>query len=229
LNVAYQKVSEKDPGIKIDTIKPIDQAWRQILLTMEVPRGTDKKEVERMFSYFHELEQKYQRSIGYREATEPYLKDKHPTLHIENYQHQGHIMLENSGININAGGNVGAVGGRDVSNQGVMNLDIINSDLANAINQLADSPQNAQPEVIKLLNQLQAAINSENALKEENKIEALEQLKVLAEVGQNPQEGTMQKMGKKALNVLKGIVAGLPSAAKVVEACNTIAKLLGLG
>lgn len=154
---------------------------------------------------------------------------KRPSFYAETYQHQGNIMHENSGININAGGNVGAVGGRDVSNQGVMNLDIINSSVTNAINQLADSPQDGQPEVKELLNQLQAAINSEDALKKEDKAEALEQLKVLAEVGQNHQEGRVQKMGKTALNVLKGIVAGLPSAAKVVEACNVSAKLLGLG
>ncbi|WP_445175108.1 hypothetical protein [Microcoleus sp.] len=47
---------------------------------------------------------------------------------------------------------------------------------------------------------------------DEDKAEALEQVKALAEVGQNPQEGTMKKAGKTAMTMLKGILAGLPIA-----------------
>ena len=57
---------------------------------------------------------------------------------------------------------------------------------------------------------------------DEDKAEALEQVKALAEVGQNFQEGTMKKAGKTAMTMLKGILAGLPSAATLVEACSKL-------
>ncbi len=66
--------------------------------------------------------------------------------------------------------------------------------------------------------QLQAAIEAETNLSDEDKAEALEQVKALAKVGKNPQESTMQKAGKTAMKILKGAIAGLPSAATLVEA-----------
>jgi hypothetical protein len=69
--------------------------------------------------------------------------------------------------------------------------------------------------------------------RKKDKAEALEQVKVLAEAGKNPQEGAMQKMGKTAIKILKGTITGLPNATKLVEECNKllplISKLLGLG
>lgn len=68
---------------------------------------------------------------------------------------------------------------------------------------------------------------------QEDKAEALEQVKALADAGKDLQDGAMQKMGKTAMKILKGTVAGLPSAAKLAEECNKllplISKLLGLG
>jgi hypothetical protein len=73
-----------------------------------------------------------------------------------------------------------------------------------------------------LLTQLQAAIETDTNLTQEDKAEALEQVKALAEAGQNPQEGAMQKAAKTAMKILKGTVTGLPSAAALVEACNKL-------
>jgi hypothetical protein len=61
---------------------------------------------------------------------------------------------------------------------------------------------------------------------------ALEQLKVLAEAGQKPNNEAAQKQAKKAIGFLKVIAEGLPSAAKLAEVCKellpTISHLLGL-
>ncbi len=114
-----------------------------------------------------------------------------------------------------------------------LNLGEISGTVTTTINQLPDSSQANQAGIKELLTQLQTAIEAENDLPQEDKAEALEQVKVLAEAGKNPQEGTMQKMGKTAIKILKGTAAGLPSAAKLVEECNKllplISKLLGLG
>lgn len=114
-----------------------------------------------------------------------------------------------------------------------LNLGEISGTVTTTINQLPDSPQANQAGIKELLTQLQTAIEAENDLPQEDKVEALEQVKVLAEAGKNPQEGAMQKMGKTAIKILKGTITGLPSATKLVEECNKllplISKLLGLG
>ena len=77
------------------------------------------------------------------------------------------------------------------------------------------------------------AIEAEKDLPEEDKAEALEQVKTLAEAGKNPQEEAKQKEAKTAMKILKGTIAGLPTAATLVEACSKllplISKFLGLG
>ena len=83
------------------------------------------------------------------------------------------------------------------------------------------------------LTQLQAAIASDTNLPQEDKAEALEQVKALAEAAKSPQEGAVQKTTKTAIKILKGTLASLPSATKLVEQCSNllplISNFLGLG
>ncbi len=72
------------------------------------------------------------------------------------------------------------------------------------------------------MTQLQVAIEEETDLNNEDKAEALEQVKALAKAGKNPQEGAMQKTAKTAMKILKGTISSLPSAASLVEACNKL-------
>jgi hypothetical protein len=109
---------------------------------------------------------------------------------------------------------------RDI-NQSTLNSEI-SGIVTNTINQLPASPQSDKPGIKELLTQLQTAIEAETDLSKEDRDEALEQVKTLAEVGTNPQESTMKKAGKKAMTMLKGILAGLPSAATLVEACSKL-------
>lgn len=110
----------------------------------------------------------------------------------------------------------------NASGAGALSLGDISGTVANTINQLSDSAKPDEPGIKELLTQLQSAIESETDLSDEDKAEALEQVKALAEVGTNPQEGTMQKAGKTAMKILKGTIAGLPSAATLVEACSKL-------
>jgi hypothetical protein len=108
----------------------------------------------------------------------------------------------------------------------------ISGNVTNTINQLPDHSNPNQPNLKDLLKQLQTAIENEKELDEDDKIQALEQVKTLAEASQNPQETKMQKLAKGARNTLKGIVSSLPDAAKLVESVNqllpTILKIFGL-
>ncbi|MCL1469706.1 hypothetical protein [Argonema antarcticum] len=117
--------------------------------------------------------------------------------------------------------------------ESTLNISEITNTVTNSLNQLPDSPEPDQPGIKELLTQLQAAIETDTNLSDEDKAEALEQVKALAEAGQKPQEGAMQKMAKTAIKILKGTIAGLPTAATLVEAANKlfplISKALGLG
>ena len=122
-------------------------------------------------------------------------------------------MTDSSSKNIKVGGDVTG---------STLNIGEISGTVTNSINQLPASPQSDQPGIKELLTELQTAIEAETDLSDDDKAEALEQVKTLAEVGKNPQESTMQKAGKTAMKILKGTIAGLPSAATLVEACSKL-------
>jgi len=189
------------------------------------------------------IRQKYEKHIKYLKAkhkTEVQAKDKE----IEFYRHQilqqmelakmlanqlrqervNNVIInelnstsESKAMNPTNSNNITA---RDI-NQSTLNSDISGT-VTNTINQLPASTESDKPGIKELLTQLQAAIEAETNLSEEDEAEALEQVKTLAEVGKNPQESTMQKAGKTAMKILKGTIAGLPSAATLVEACSKL-------
>lgn len=119
---------------------------------------------------------------------------------------------------------IGSVGGDFNASGQALNLGEmdISGTVTNAINQLPDSPEPDKPGIKELLKQLEETIKAETNLSEEDKNEALEQLKTLAEAGQNPKEKTLQKAAKTAIKILKGTISNLPSAAILVETCSKI-------
>lgn len=121
-------------------------------------------------------------------------------------------VSEQHGISFNIGGDL----------SGIVNLGQISGNVTNTVQQLPDSPDPEQPGIKELLTQIQEAINGETNMTDEEKVEALEQVQALAEAGQKPKEGNMHKQAKKATTMLRGMIAGLPAAAQLVEAFNTI-------
>jgi len=116
---------------------------------------------------------------------------------------------------------IGDISGDFNASGQALNLGEISGTVTNTINQLPPSSEPNKPGLKELLSQLQAAINDPN-LAEDDKTQALEQIKVLAEAGQNPKNETTQKQAKKAIGFLKVIAEGLPSAATLVVACKDI-------
>jgi len=143
-------------------------------------------------------------------------------FYVEKYFNEGGTMSENHSINIQAtsGSNVVYAGNN------------ISGTVTTTINQLHQSHEPNAMQLMELLRQLQQAIESESSLSVEDKADALEQVKVLAEAGQNPRENATQKVARNAIKILRGTVAALPPAAEILKACNTllptIAQLLGL-
>ena len=102
--------------------------------------------------------------------------------------------------------------------------------VSNQISQLRETDVQAQ--LKNLLSQLQAAIESEPSMSEEEKKEALMEVGEIAAAGQSPTDGPMKQAAKRALNALKGITLGLDETTKLATTAkgllSAIALLLGL-
>ena len=152
-----------------------------------------------------------------------------PLVNSNNSKLLGDTVTDKSSININSGGgNVSGVVGGNVENvSGIVNLGEISGDVTNAIGQLPDNSESDEPSLKDLLSQLQAAIAAEPELPQEDKVEALEQVKVLAEAGQAPEDTGLKKAAKTAMKVLKGTASGLPDVTEFVQACSHLLPAIG--
>ena len=251
--VAFQKLMQEFPNITPDSIQGVEKKENDVLLTIEVPEGTDKGKVEQIW------DEVYQARLEAQMRTEQ-LKSKDEIIAIQKHYNAVFEDLVKAGytksLNLNecvklltpppvnvkfinevkstseskamsdqidksrkieiSGGTIHASGA------GALSLGDISGTVANTINQLSDSAKPDEPGIKELLTELQTAIEAETDLSDDDKAEALEQVKTLAEVGKNPQESTMQKAGKTAIKILKGTIAGLPSATTLVEACSKL-------
>jgi uncharacterized protein YjbI with pentapeptide repeats len=137
---------------------------------------------------------------------------KRPGIYAQTYQHTGDNMSEKSGINIEGSNNtLTGVAGGDFT--GIV---------TNTIGQLEKAEAPEAPKLAGLLKHLQAEIEADSNLQQKEKQKALAQVKVLAEAGQNPKEEEKQSLADTALTMLKGIFAGLPAVATLVEAANKL-------
>ncbi|MBD0337279.1 MAG: pentapeptide repeat-containing protein, partial [Cyanobacteria bacterium Co-bin13] len=136
-----------------------------------------------------------------------------PRFYVETYQNQGEFIMSQSKGNIQIGDVQGNISGLAAAgdNQAITGsaLGDISGSVTNLIGQLPETSEK-QIQIKTLLTQLQAMIESEPALPEEDKAEALEQVKTLAEAGHKPKDGPLKKSAKTALKILKGTAAALP-------------------
>ncbi|TBR57925.1 hypothetical protein B4U84_18380 [Westiellopsis prolifica IICB1] len=235
--LALQSIENKGDGV--------------VVVKVAVPDGADKEKIHSDFTHNYQLalqavEEKYKAQLQakdneivvYRQQSAE-MKEIVKLLANKPINVQVDNKLENKNMtNSNDASRkieIGSVG-RDFNASGqALNLGEIDisGEVTNTINQLPESPEPENPGIKELLIQLQEVIEADNNLSEEDKAEALEQVKTLAEASQNPQEAGKQKTGKKAITMLKGLVSGLPATATLVEACSKllplISKLLGLG
>lgn len=152
-----------------------------------------------------------------------------PKFYVETYQTQGNFNMSQSNkgnVNISSTqGNISGVAaaGEDQTMTGVA-IGAISGNVTNTINQLPDNTE--EPGIKELLTELQLAIEADTNLTDEDKEEALKQVKTIAEVGQKPQDQGMQKIVKNALKFLKGTIADLPSTVELVQTCGKVFPLV---
>ncbi len=149
----------------------------------------------------------------------------------ETHQNQGELIIvqENKG-NVNISGVQGnisgiAAAGENQTMRGVA-IGVISGNVTNTISQLPDITNPNEPSLKELLTQLQSLIESESELNEEDKVEALEYVKVLAESGHKPEDSTLQKLAKTSIRILLGTIYSLPDVSKLVESGIKLLRLI---
>jgi hypothetical protein len=143
-------------------------------------------------------------------------------------------MTESKGINISSSGgdisNISALVDGDVS--GIISLGAVNSTLINTINQLPDEIDSEQPSLKELLVQLHQLVKESPELSNVDKIDLLEQVQTLAEVGQTDELAKRESVVRKARKMFEATLKSLPDTAKLAEACSKlfpiILKVLGV-
>ena len=182
-----------------------------------------------------EIEQKSELISHLRELLRQAINQ--PKFYVETIQTQGTLTMseENKGnINISGvEGNISGVGGTgENSSMTSVTISDVSGNVTNAINQSPTSTESDKPAIKELLTELQAAIESDTNLSDEDKIDALSQVQSIAEASQKPEENAMKKIAKTSLRVLKGMITDLPTTEKLVEACSKlfpfISKFFGL-
>ncbi|MEA5509562.1 hypothetical protein VB715_07285 [Crocosphaera sp. UHCC 0190] len=111
---------------------------------------------------------------------------------------------------------------RDINNSGVLNLGEIIGDVNNTINQIPENNDQKNDELKTLLQELMKAIESENELDDEEKAEAANKVKTIAEASQKPDDQGLQKKATRAVNLLETLAKGLEPATKLATACKII-------
>ncbi|MFN6461942.1 MAG: pentapeptide repeat-containing protein [Nostoc sp. DedVER02] len=246
---AFQTVQKQNEDTELALQSIENKGDGVVIVKVGVPDGADKDKIHSDFTQSYQLalqavEEKYkaqlqakdEQIVFYRkqsgEITEivKLLANKPINVQVYNKVENKNMTNSNDASRKIEIGNVG----RDFNASGqALNLGDISGTVTNTINELAASPEPDKPGIKELLTQLQAAIEADTNLSKEDKAEALEQVKALAEAGKSPQEGAMQKAAKTAIKILKGTISSLPSATKLVEQCSNllplISNFLGLG
>ncbi|MEH2044286.1 pentapeptide repeat-containing protein [Nostoc sp.] len=246
---AFQTVQDQNADTELALQSIENKGDGVVVVKVGVPDGGDKEKIHSDFTQNYQLalqavEEKYKAQLQ--------AKDEQIVVYRQQSAEMTEIvrLLANKPINVQVDNKVenknmtnsndasrkieiGSVG-RDFNASGqALNLGDISGTVTNTINELPASPEPDKPGIKELLTQLQAAIEADTNLPQEDKAEALEQVKALAEAGKSPQEGAMQKAAKTAIKILKGTISSLPSATKLVEQCSNllplISNFLGLG
>ncbi|MBD2100102.1 pentapeptide repeat-containing protein [Leptolyngbya sp. FACHB-261] len=237
--IAIQRLAENHPEAELELLTLEGRGHEKIRLQAKVSSDANQSELHR--EYFKTYSQIKSLPINDLQALLAGMGEKderirslekllenalgQPKFYVETYTRGDYIMSQSKG-NVSISGVQGnvsgvAAAGENQTMTGVA-LGAISGSVTNTINQLPESSDPDQPSLKDLLAQLQAAIETEPELTEEDKIEALEQVENLAQAGQQPGDGALQKAAKTSIKILKGTVSTLPDMTKLVQECTKL-------
>lgn len=138
----------------------------------------------------------------------------------------GDVIGGDKGDKITIGGDKMTVTGSSIT------LGDLNGQVNNTIQQLKDVKADSSDDLAKILTNLQEAINSDAALPEGKKKEALDAVQTIAEEAQKPPSDRILKLCTMAVNALTGITTAVTDASKLTEVLTThlptLTRLLGI-
>jgi hypothetical protein len=102
----------------------------------------------------------------------------------------------------------------------------ISGTVAEYINQLPASPDPQKLSIKELLSPLTEAISTSSDINHEDKAEALDQVKILAKAGKNPDDRAMKRTARTAIKILQGTVSGLPNGTNLADVCSKLLPLI---
>jgi uncharacterized protein YjbI with pentapeptide repeats len=216
--------------LSAEAIQGIEKKGEDVLVTMAVPPGTDKGQLEQDFDELQALKLEAAKTQGLLEGERKRADDlKAIMLGLTSTAPSVTVtttaMNQSNNPNISTGDGSFYAGG-DVNLSGsTINLGEISGQVSNQINQLPDAAPD-QPSLKTLLTQLQAAVEADTELSEVEKKEALGEVAKLAEAGSKPKEGAMQRMAKRATAALKSITEPLSDASKLATACKSLLPMI---
>lgn len=242
--IAITQLAENHPEAELEIVALEGRGQEKIRLQAKVAGDANRSELYK--EYFHTyskieslpysdlqavllgIKEKDERISSLEKLLESAIDQ--PKFYVETYHNQGEFIVSQSKGNVSISGIQGSVSGIAAAdeNQTMTGVAIgaISGSVTNTISQLPDSSESGKPGIKELLAELQAAIEAESDLPDEDKVEALKQVKTLAEAGQKPEDGAFQKATKTAMKILKGTISSLPEAAKLAEACTKLLPII---
>jgi uncharacterized protein YjbI with pentapeptide repeats len=242
---AFKKVQVEngDTELAIQSIE--NKGDSVVVVKVAVPENADKEKIHSDFTQNYQLalaavEEKYKAVLQAKDEEIIFHRQqsgKIPEMIISLANKPINVQIDNKVENENMTKDssrkieIGNIGGDFNASGQALNLGEISGTVTNTINELATAPEPEEPGIKELLTQLKTAIETDSNLTAKEKEKALKQVKSLAEAAQNPQE--KQDLADTAITMLKGTIAHLPTAAKLVEECGKllpiISGFLGLG
>ncbi len=240
--ISWKQLAENNPDAKLQFASMEVKGEDNLLLRLKTTPNADLSQLStEYFDTYNQLktlaEADYKKLIAEKDNRIQALENmvdtalKRPGFYAKNYNHQGDNEMNSDrkiqgdyvqGNKTDQSRNQNISGGTiNASGAGAFGLGDISGTVANTINRLSSSSNPEEPGIKDLLIQLQEAINDPQ-LSQEDKKQTLEQLQILAEAGQNPQDETMQKKAKKVVGFLKAIAEGVEPATKLAQACAKI-------
>jgi uncharacterized protein YjbI with pentapeptide repeats len=228
--IALKAIVQRYPEVSLNGIETRQD---DALVTLEVPLGTDKGKVEQNWEQIYEarlaaatataqLEAEKRRADDIKEITIASLMANRPITPVTV---EVNTTAESKAMNDSTDKSRNIQVGRDLNlSNAVLNLGELSGTVTNTIQQIPDTDGTAN--LKDLLTQLQSAVETDTFLNDADKAEALEQVKVLAEAGQNPQDGALKKAANTATKILKGTIAALPSTTALVKAVTDILPII---
>ncbi len=223
---AFQSILAAHPDITPDSIQGFERKGDDVLVTIQVPDGTDKAAIERTWDEVYDARLTAATAAAQLEAEKRRADDiKDISLGFSRFLSNFQINNMNNPINTGDGS---FYAGGDVNLSGsTLNLGQISGQVTNQINQIPEPAASDQPSLKDILTQLKIAVDTDNELSDDEKAEALQALARIATAATDPapREKT-QGVVKRATATLKGLAETLTDTSKLADACTKLLPLV---